>query len=83
MIKKITKVITNSTMLGFLIAVLLLPISFMGIASYEEKPIVLSAQDSRETEKDTIKDLQEEDVPEEIEEVIMRLEREYYQNGNL
>ncbi len=84
MIKKIVKAGTNSTLLGVLFLMFLLPISFMGFANYEEKSSVLSAQDSREKNQNTQDTqnkenfLQDENVPEEIKEVIMRLEREYY-----
>lgn len=75
MIRKVFKTLTNSALLVILLGMLIFPITSMGIIKYEEKSTVLSAQDDR-----TNNDLNTKDVPDEVEEVIMRLEREYYQS---
>ena len=78
---KIFKIIGNSTLLIILLSMIALPTGFMGIMSYEENPAVLSAQDDRErVEGGLINSISDPDarVPEDIEEVILRMEREYY-----
>lgn len=75
MIKRILKTLTNSALLVLLLGMLIFPITSMGIIKYQEKSTVLSAQDERiEINPDMT------NVPDEVEEVIMRLEREYYQS---
>jgi hypothetical protein len=76
MIKKILKTLTNSGLLVILLGMLIFPITSMGIIKYEEKSSVLSAQDDRNT-----KDIDMTNVPDEVENVIMRMEREYYQSS--
>ena len=79
MIKKMSKLLTNSALLGVLLLMFVLPISFLGFANYDEKAVVLSAQDSKENTSNSgdIKPLQG-NIPQEIEEVIMTLEQDYY-----
>lgn len=78
--KRVFKLTMNITLLVMFLSILALPTGFMGIMNYEENPVVLSAQDSKEYEP-TIKSIDDPsaDVPEDIRDVIMRLEREYYQ----
>lgn len=79
MIKKIIKTLTNSALLVVLLGILVLPIGFMGIINFQEKSTVLSAEDIRKTEE-TVDETQPRSVPKDVEDVIMRLEREYYQS---
>ncbi len=80
--KRVFKLTMNITLLVMFLSILALPTGFMGIMKYEENPVVLSAQDSKEYEP-AIKSIDDPsaDVPEDIRDVIMRLEREYY-NAN-
>ncbi|HOD01226.1 MAG TPA: hypothetical protein PKH50_00715 [bacterium] len=77
--KKIAKVGLNGILLVIFLAVLILPIGFMGTMNYEESGNVLSAQDTNE--EPTMKTINdpEADVPDEVEEFILKMEREYYQ----
>jgi len=78
---KILKLGGNITLLCILLSMLALPTGFMGIMSYEENPVVLSAQDTREEVEgdfDTTVDFPNSQVPEDIREVILRMEQEYY-----
>jgi hypothetical protein len=82
---KILKLGVNSAMLAIFFSMLILPMAFMGTANFEEKPSVLSAQDSNEEktyETSEIKavDDPEANVPEDVREMILRMEREYYQS---
>jgi hypothetical protein len=75
MIQKIVKTLTNSALLVLLLGMLIFPITSMGIIKYQEKSTVLSAQDDRTYTNPDITN-----VPDEVEEMIMKLEREYYQS---
>ncbi len=75
MIKKILKTLTNSALLVILLGMLIFPITSMGVIKYQEKSSVLSAQDDR-----TPKNIDMTNVPDKVEKVIMRMEREYYQS---
>ena len=78
---KIIKLGGNITLLCILLAMLALPTGFMGIMKYEENPVVLSAQDTREDVEDntdTTIDFPNSQVPEDIQEIILRMEKEYY-----
>lgn len=78
---KILKLGGNITLLCILLAMLALPTGFMGIMKYEENSVVLSAQDARETvgeSTDNTGDFPNSQVPEDIQEVILRMEQEYY-----
>ena len=82
---KIFKLVMNLTLLLILGSMLLLPTGFMGIMKFEESPSVLSAQDEKVVqvydEESGIRSLDdpEANVPEDIMELILRMEREYYQ----
>ncbi|MFZ2663846.1 MAG: hypothetical protein WAX66_00575 [Patescibacteria group bacterium] len=78
MIKKIIKTLANSGLLIILLGMLVFPIASMGIIKYQDKSTVLSAQDKREGAENKINNM--EDVPEEVEEAIMKMERDYYQS---
>lgn len=82
MIKRILKLFTNSTLLGILLMMFALPISFLGFANYDDKAVVLSAQDSKDNTggSENLKPGQG-NIPQEIEEVIMTLEQDYYKNS--
>jgi hypothetical protein len=82
--KKIFKLALNSTLLAIFLSMLALPIAFMGTAKYEEQPTVLSAQDSKEQnyeEKAVIRSVDdpEANIPENVREMILRMEQEYYE----
>ncbi|MBW6441337.1 hypothetical protein K0B04_00285 [Patescibacteria group bacterium] len=81
---KIFKIVMNLTLLIMLGSMLLLPTGIMGLMKFEESPSVLSAQDERvqvNVEGPGIRSLDdpEANVPEDIMELILRMEREYYQ----
>ncbi len=78
---KIIRLGGNITLLCILLALLALPTGFMGIMKYEENPVVLSAQDSRENVEEntnTTVDFSNSQIPEDIQEIILRMEKEYY-----
>jgi len=84
--KKILQLSLNATLVLILISLIALPTGFMGIANYEEAPVVLSAKDERlqDSQGDSfIRSMNdpEANVPEDIREVITRMEEEYYQNN--
>ncbi len=82
--KKIISFGLNSVLLAIFVSMILLPIGFMGKMKYENDSSVLSAQDYSD-EKSSIKSLDDPDsnITEDVEQFIMRMEREYYQNqGN-
>ena len=85
MIKALSKILANSALLGFFLVMLALPIAFLGIANYNEKPVVLSAQDSKESSKTTSGNIQEIQgkVPQDVEKYIMKMENEYYKNSTV
>lgn len=82
--KKIFKLTLNTILLSIFLSIMALPMAFMGTAKFEEGPVVLSAQDSKEQNpyrSNNIKrvdDLSAE-IPEDVREMILRMEREYYQ----
>lgn len=78
--KKIFKLSLNSVLLAIFLSMVILPMAFMGAAGYEEKPTVLSAQDSKEPPVIRAADDPEAHVPEDVKNMILRMEREYYQN---
>jgi hypothetical protein len=64
---------------------LALPIAFMGTAKFQENPVVLSAQDSNvenSDELDTLKSVDdpEAEIPEDVREMILKMEKEKYPN---
>lgn len=77
---KILKFSMNTILLAMFLSMLLLPASFMGLMSFEEDSNVLSAQDSKEYDS-TFKSLNdpESQVPMDIEEMILKMEKEYYE----
>jgi hypothetical protein len=79
--KKVISFAINSILLAIFVSMILLPIGFMGKMKYENDSTVLSAQDYSD-EKSSIKSLDDPDanIPEDVEEFIMRMEREYYRN---
>lgn len=82
--KKIFKLTLNSSLLAIFLSMIALPIAFMGTAKYEEQPTVLSAQDKKEQEYEEpavirSADDPEANVPENVREMILKMEREYYQ----
>ena len=80
MIKRIFKTLTNSVLVVLLLGMLILPITSMGIMKFKENSTVLSAEDEREQVDERL-NIDRTNVPDEVEEVIMRLEREYYQSS--
>ena len=78
--KKIISFGMNSILLAIFISMVLLPVGFMGKMKYENDSSVLSAQDYSDGES-SIKSLDDPtaNIPEDVEQFIMRMEREYYQ----
>lgn len=78
---KVLKFSMNTILLAIFLGMLLLPASFMGLMNFEEDTNVLSAQDSKEFDN-TFKSLNnnESQVPTDVEEMILKMEKEYYQN---
>lgn len=78
---KILKFTMNTTLLAIFLGMLLLPAGFMGLMNFEEDSNVLSAQDSKQYDN-TFKSLKDPDsqVPVDIEEMILKMEKEYYDN---
>jgi len=78
--KKIISFGLNSVLLAIFVSMILLPIGFMGKMKYENDSSVLSAQDYSDGES-SIKSLDDPtaNIPEDVEQFIMRMEREYYQ----
>ncbi|MBU1132742.1 hypothetical protein KKG08_00520 [Patescibacteria group bacterium] len=76
----IKKILLNSTLLIILLGLIGAPIGSMALMklSEPENSVVLSVQDKREVEENNYLP-DEENIPEEIEEVIRKLEEEYYQ----
>lgn len=84
--KNIFKLSLNFALLLILLSIVVLPTGFMGIMSYEESPVVLSATDDKSNDDLNISyiksmDDPEADVPEDIKEMILKMEREYYQKN--
>lgn len=81
--KTIFKIGFNAVLLAMFLGMLLLPTGFMGIMKFEENSSVLSAQDSNSegsnSEESTIKSINDSEVPLDVEEMILKMEREYYQ----
>ena len=75
----IKKILLNSTLLIVLLGLIGAPIGSMALMRLDESenPIVLSTRDEREVNDEYFPD--ENDLPEEIEEVIKKLEEEFYQ----
>lgn len=82
--KKIIKLGMNITLLAVFLGIILLPTGFMGIIKYEENSNVLSAQDSKEGGQPVFKSVDDPNakVPEDVQEMILKMEREYYQKQN-
>ncbi|HOS88584.1 MAG TPA: hypothetical protein PLM44_00790 [bacterium] len=78
--KKIFELGLNGILFFIFLAILVLPIAFIGTMSYEEGSNVLSAQDTYDSNS-KIKSIGDPDanVPDEVEEFILKLEKEYYQ----
>lgn len=78
---KVLKFSMNTILLAIFLSMLLLPAGFMGLMSFEENTNVLSAQDSKEYD-DTFKSLDDSNtqVPMDVEEMILKMEKEYYEN---
>jgi hypothetical protein len=82
---KIIKFSGNIILLFILLGMLVLPTGFMGIMRFENSSVVLSAQDVRKYDDNgTIRTLYdpENKVPDDIKEVILRMEDEYYYQRN-
>lgn len=73
----IKKILLNSTLLVIFLGLIAIPMGSMALMklSEPENPIVLSSKDEREVQ--TLPDTKE--LPGEIEDVIRKLEEEYYQ----
>lgn len=82
--KKVIKLGMNITLLAVFLGMILLPIGFMGIIKYEEDSNVLSAQDSKGDGQPVFKSVDDPNakVPEDVQEMILKMEREYYQKQN-
>jgi len=72
--KTVFKIGFNTVLLTMFLVMLVLPAGFMGLMSFEENSNVLSAQDSI-YEESSIKS----EVPLDVKEMILKMEREYYQ----
>ena len=72
MINKVSKVLANSGLLAVLLLMLILPLGTMAISSYTEETDVLGEADYKP---------EEENLPEEIEEIIRKLEQEFYESS--
>lgn len=80
--KKLFKLSLNTVLLAIFLSMLVLPMALIGTADYKEQSFVLSSQDSRNQDTEpAIKaaDDPEADVPEDVRDMILRMEREYYQ----
>ena len=81
--KTIFKIGFNAVLLAMFLGMLLLPTGFMGIMKFEENSSVLSAQDSNSedsnSEESPIKSINDSEIPLDVEEMILKMEREYYQ----
>jgi len=80
MLKKFIKTLANSGLFIILLGMLIFPILSMGIIKYEDKSTVLSAEDERQEEQAEEIEIINENIPDEVEEAIMNMEREYYQS---
>ncbi|NMB91285.1 hypothetical protein GYA37_00375 [candidate division WWE3 bacterium] len=80
MLKKFIKTLANSGLFIILLGMLIFPILSMGIIKYEDKSTVLSAEDERQGEQVEEIEITNENIPDEVEEAIMNMEREYYQS---
>lgn len=80
--RKIFKLTMNLTLLLMLLSMLALPTGFMGIISYEENPVVLSAQDSREPNTAIRSfDDPEATIPEDVRDIILKMEETQYKQN--
>ena len=68
----------NTVLLAMVLGMILLPAGFMGLMNFEENSNVLSAQDSI-YEESSIKSIDNSEVPLDVKEMILKMEREYYQ----
>ncbi len=76
--KTIFKIGFNAALLAIFLGMLLLPTGFMGLMSFEEDSNVLSAQDTY-FEDTAVKSIDNSEIPPDVEEMILKMEREYYQ----
>lgn len=76
--KTVFKIGFNTVLLAMFLGMLLLPAGFMGLMNFEENSNVLSAQDSI-YEEPSIKSIDNSEVPLDVKEMILKMEREYYQ----
>ena len=76
--KTVFKIGFNTVLLTMFLVMLVLPAGFMGLMSFEENSNVLSAQDSI-YEESSIKSIDNPEVPLDVKEMILKMEREYYQ----
>ena len=76
--KTIFKIGFNAVLLAMFLGMMLLPTGFMGIMNFEEDSNVLSAQDTY-FEDTAIKSMDNPEVPLDVKEMILKMEREYYQ----
>ncbi len=76
--KTVFKIGFNTVLLAMFLGMLLLPAGFMGLMNFEENSNVLSAQDSI-YEESSIKSIDNSEVPLDVKEMILKMEREYYQ----
>ena len=76
--KTVFKIGFNTVLLTMFLGMLVLPAGFMGLMSFEENSNVLSAQDSI-YEESSIKSIDNPEVPLDVKEMILKMEREYYQ----
>ena len=76
--KTVFKIGFNTVLLTMFLGMLVLPAGFMGLMNFEENSNVLSAQDSI-YEESSIKSIDNSEVPLDVKEMILKMEREYYQ----
>lgn len=76
---KFLKMFMDSALMVVLMGMIVLPIGFMTFMKLDEKPVVLSAQDSKVDQDTTVNKLPE-NIPPEVEKYIMKIETEYYQS---
>lgn len=74
------KVLTNSVLVIVLLGIIAIPIGSMAIIRLDEKASVLSAQDVR-TDENQIPDYTQREVPKDVEDFIIKMEKEFYQSS--
>jgi len=74
------KVLTNSVLVIVLLGIMAIPIGSMAIIRLDEKASVLSAQDVR-TDENQIPDYTQREVPKDVEDFIIKMEKEFYQSS--